>query len=228
MPIRMTDDPQEDQPSYEGDGDGGGRGGGGFPQWRWWLINLLPLVFGLFRSKLGIAVLIIGGIAYFMFGRGGCNMPGGGVADNISKLATVVSWIRNNLKKQAFTSHCQTIIQKILCPKAPTCKNLHLLWATRDNKAVALHGAALMQQDPYWNLHAPDNPGDNVKFSPSFLYNQIGLDGCQGSYIERAMEFMTKQGSVPYNAFPYNDQNCTNQPDQQLVQQASQYKMRGF
>ncbi len=70
--------------------------------------------------------------------------------------------------------------------------------------------------------------GEQLKFSPSFLYNQIGLDGCQGSYLIRAMEFMTKQGSVPYNAFPYSDQDCTQQPPNNLIQQASQFKMRGF
>jgi hypothetical protein len=42
------------------------------------------------------------------------------------------------------------------------------------------------------------------------------------------MEFMTKSGSVPYNEFPYSDQDCSKQPDQQLLEEARQYKMRGF
>ena len=40
------------------------------------------------------------------------------------------------------------------------------------------------------------NP-DQIKFSPSYMYNQIGLDGCQGSYIQRAMEADAKKGAVP-------------------------------
>jgi len=79
MPIRMTDDQPEDQPQYDnndsGDRGGGGSSGGGG------LFNLLPLLFGLFRSKLGILVLIIGVIGYFVLGRGGCNMGGGGVVN---------------------------------------------------------------------------------------------------------------------------------------------------
>src|SRR5450755_526704 len=85
MPIRMTDDPQEEQSQSNDDnsGGGGGFGGGGG------LLGLLPLVFGLFRSKLGIVVLIIGGVAYFFLGRGGCNMgSGGNVVNQIGQLAT--------------------------------------------------------------------------------------------------------------------------------------------
>ena len=53
------------------------------------------------------------------------------------------------------------------------------------------------------------------------------MDGCDGSYINRAMEFMSQRGSVPYDAFPYNDQDCKRQPDQQLLDQARQFRMRG-
>ena len=68
---------------------------------------------------------------------------------------------------------------------------------------------------------------NTLKFSPAFLYNQIGLDGCEGSYINRAMDFMSQRGSVPYDPFPYNDQDCSRQPDQQLLDQARQFRMRG-
>ena len=39
---------------------------------------------------------------------------------------------------------------------------------------------------------------------------------------------MTKQGSVPYTAFAYDDKDCSAQPSQQLEQQASQYRMHGY
>ena len=41
------------------------------------------------------------------------------------------------------------------------------------------------------------------------------------------MDFMSQRGSVPYDRFPYNDQDCKRQPDQQLMTQASLYRMRG-
>src|SRR5579871_238565 len=69
---------------------------------------------------------------------------------------------------------------------------------------------------------------NTLKFSPSFLYNQIGMDGCDGSYVQQAMEFMTQKGSIAYDQFPYNDQDCSKQPTKQQLDQAAQFKMRGF
>ena len=74
MPIRMTDDPQEEQPQYNNNDDSGGGGGGGGFSGGGGLLGLLPLVFTLFRSKTGIVILLLGGLAYFIFGRGNCNM----------------------------------------------------------------------------------------------------------------------------------------------------------
>src|SRR5262245_31399253 len=77
MPIRMTDDPQDQQDNGNDNGGGGGGrssfpgggGGGG-------LIGLLPLLFGLFRGKGILLLLVIGVGAYFLLGRGGggCNI----------------------------------------------------------------------------------------------------------------------------------------------------------
>lgn len=39
---------------------------------------------------------------------------------------------------------------------------------------------------------------NRIIFSPSYLYNQIKLEGCQGSYIQRAMESMSRNGGVPF------------------------------
>jgi hypothetical protein len=67
MPIRMTDDPQDpneynDNSGGGGGGRGGGGGGGG-------LFNLLPLLLGLFRTKFGWAIILIGAAAYFFLGQ---------------------------------------------------------------------------------------------------------------------------------------------------------------
>jgi hypothetical protein len=42
------------------------------------------------------------------------------------------------------------------------------------------------------------------------------------------MEYMTKSGAVAYDKFPYSDKDCARQPDQELLQEASQHRMRGF
>lgn len=38
---------------------------------------------------------------------------------------------------------------------------------------------------------------NQIVFSPSYLYNQIRLEGCQGSYLQRAMEAMQKRRGGP-------------------------------
>ena len=65
---------------------------------------------------------------------------------------------------------------------------------------------------------------DQIKFSPSYLYNQIRLDGCQGSYLQRAMEAMQKNGGVPLSQYPYNDQDCEREPGLADVQAGRQNK----
>ena len=69
---------------------------------------------------------------------------------------------------------------------------------------------------------------NSLRYSPSFLYNQIGLEGCEGSYIIRAMEYMTKSGAVGYDQFPYTDKDCSRQPDQEMLEEARKHRMRGF
>lgn len=71
------------------------------------------------------------------------------------------------------------------------------------------------------------NPNE-VRFSPAFLYNQIKLDGCQGSYIVRAMENMSQVGSLPFSQFAYNEESCSKEPNSYEKQQAARYKLKGF
>jgi C1A family cysteine protease len=70
----------------------------------------------------------------------------------------------------------------------------------------------------------------SAAFSPSYLYNQIKIDGsdCQGSYIFRAMENMLATGALPYSRFAYTDQDCNKLPTPQEKQQAMQYRIKGF
>jgi hypothetical protein len=71
------------------------------------------------------------------------------------------------------------------------------------------------------------NPND-VRFSPSFLYNQIKLEGCQGSYVVRAMDNMLQIGSLPFSQFAYDEETCEKEPNDFEKQQAIRYKMKGY
>lgn len=229
MPIRMVDDPQDPQESNN-DNDSGGRGGGGFPGGGGGggLFNLLPLLLGLFKGKGIIVLLILGGIGYFLFGRGGggCNMG------NLSQIA-------GQLTTGGFLDPKQFERANIYEPLAddnsknplPEASDLSAYAPAVGNQGE--QGSCVAWSSAYGArtvLEASRSgvKGDELRFSPAFLYNQIGLDGCQGSYILRAMEYMTKQGSVPYDKFPYSDRDCSRQPEQSLIREAGQFKMRGF
>ncbi len=221
MPIRMVDDPdqRDDSGSDSGGGFGGGGGGGG-------LFGLLPLLLMLFRGgPRGFLILIVIAVAaYFFFGRGGCNNA---VVQNISKLATGGVLDPRQFEKANIYEPLADDDTKNPLPEsanlqkfAPTVgdqgkQGSCVAWSSAYGARTVLE-AARTGADP-----------NSLRFSPAFLYNQIGLDGCDGSYIIRAMDYMTKRGSIPYDQFPYTDQDCSQQPDEQLLRDAQQYRMRG-
>lgn len=219
MPIRMVDDPNDNYDnSNEGSGGGGGRfpgggGGGG-------IFSLLPLLFGLIRNPIGLViVLLIGGFLYF---KGGCT----GMTQNLSSFATGgvldpkefdkapvyegLDETKNNLPEAV------SLLKFAPSPGDQGQQGSCVAWSSAYGARTILEAST-----------AGFNP-DQTAFSPSFMYNQIGLDGCQGSYIIRAMENLTKVGAVPLDEFPYTDQDCSRPPSQQNMRDAAQYRMLGF
>jgi hypothetical protein len=69
---------------------------------------------------------------------------------------------------------------------------------------------------------------NQVAYSPAFLYNNIALEGCQGSYLQNAMEFMQKSGAVPFRDFPYDENDCSRQAASNVFQEAAANKIHGF
>jgi hypothetical protein len=222
MPIRMTDDPEQadEGGGFEGGGGPGGGGGGGG------LFGLLPLLFSLIRGPKSLLLLLVLGIgAYFMFGRGGCNsaliqntvqqLATGGILDpRVFDKAKVYESLADDDSKNPLPESAN--LQQYAPPVGDQGKQGSCVaWSSAYGARTILEAVRTGQK------------ADALRFSPSFLYNQIGMDGCDGSYINRAMEFMTRRGSVPYADFPYTDQDCSRQPDQQLLDKAQQFRMRG-
>jgi len=221
MPIRMTDDPNDQSNDYNNDRGGGGRrspgGGGG-------LMSLLPLLFGLFRSKGGIVVLLIIGAGYFLLNRGGCN-----IGDTISQF----SQSGYDFSPEQFdkASIYEGLDDDPAGGGLPEAMSLLKFAPQRGNQGQ--QGSCVAWSSAYAArtiLESASTGADPnaIRFSPSFMYNQIGLDDCQGSYIQRAMEQMSGQGALPLNEFPYNDQDCSRQPSASQKQEAGEYKIHGF
>ncbi len=89
-------------------------------------------------------------------------------------------------------------------------------WASAYAARTILESAAT-GQDP-----------NSLKFSPAFLYNQISLEGCQGSYVVDAMKTMVNAGALPLNEFPYDEDNCSKKPTSLQLNEAQRYVMRGY
>jgi hypothetical protein len=224
MPIRMTDDPVQPDDSgggFEGGDPGRGGGGGGG------LFGLLPLVFSLIRGPKSLLLIIALGIgAYFLLGRGGgCN--GAGIVQQVQQLATGgILDPRVFDKAKVYESLSDDDTRNPLPESANLQKYAPPVGDQGKQGSCVAWSSAYGARTILESARTGSDP-NALKFSPAFLYNQISLDGCEGSYINRAMDFMSQKGSVPYEAFPYTDQDCKRQPDPQLLDQARQFRMRG-
>ncbi len=236
MPIRMQDDPQ-DEPDFNdsnssGGGRGGGMGGGGG------LLNFLPLLLGLFGRGGGgkggrgggglILLLVLGAAAYFFFFRSG---GGGGTVSNVVQnffSQSGYSFSPEQFKKASVYEGLEADNTK-----NPLPESVSLLRFAPDRQNQGKQGSCVAWSSVYAartivEAASTGASGNSTAYSPAFVYNQIGLEDCQGSYIQRAMEFMTTKGVLPYNDFPYTDEECTRQPTSSLWDKAAQNKMHGF
>ncbi len=250
MALHMVDDP-ENQDDYVDDNSGGGNSGGGGRGGMniGGLLSFLPLIIGLF-SKRGsgnnpgspssgggcsgksiILLLVIGVVAYFVFFRGGCNMlstteTGGGGNNKFSE--TGYNFDANETKKAQVYEGLEDDNIKNPLPEmvslaafAPTRQSQGkqgscVAWSSAYAARTILE-AASTKQDP-----------NSVAYSPAFMYNNIALEDCQGSYIQKAMEFMQQNGAVRYQDFRYDENDCSRQATSSLIQQGQQNKIHGF
>jgi hypothetical protein len=215
----MEDDPFE--PSGGGGRSprrgGGDTGGGGILAW-------LPLLLSLFRGRSLLGLAVVAALWFFM-DRGGCGGMGGLLQDmpNLSTggfldprqfgKASIYEALADDDGRNPLPESAS------LLPYAPPVGN-----QGRQGSCVAWSSAYAARSI----LEAVRTGKGGTVYSPAFLYNQIGLEDCQGSYIGRAMEYMTRQGSVPFADFPYDEGDCTRQPDAGLVREAAAGRMRGF
>jgi C1A family cysteine protease len=227
MPIRMVDDPenQKDYDENSNDNTGGGGGGGGFnfPGGGGGLLNFLPLILGLFRGKKMLLLLALAAGAYFLFFRKGCN-----VSNTISKYTTGGKLDPEQFKKASIYEPLSAEGAKNALPE-----RISLLRFAPDRQNQGKQGSCVAWSSAYAARtilqSASTNTNPNLTaFSPSFLYNNIGLDGCEGSYIIKAMEFMQQKGAVPLAQFPYNENSCAQQGNQSQFNQAQNFKIHGF
>lgn len=219
MPIRMTDDNDSNsgwdgnQGRNSGSGGFGGSGGGNF------IGIILSLLFR--YPKLTIPVLLIGG-AFYLF-RGGCSFG------NSSHESRASYGTGATLDQKVYDS---TNVYAALSPDEQLPESVSLERFAPDAGDQGQQGSCVGWGSTYAArtileaVATGQNP-NQLKFSPAFTYNQIGLEDCQGTYIDRSMDLLTEKGGIQYSKFPYDENSCSKQPDNYLLKEASQFRMKG-
>ena len=223
MPIRMTDDPVD--PNQQDDDGGGGRGpnrpggggGGG-------LLSLLPLLMGLFKGKGIFLLLILGAGAFFLFKSGNCN-----VAEIVKKFSSSgYNFDKNEFNKASVYEGLEDDAGKNPLPEAVSLLKYAPTRGNQGQQGSCVAWSCAYASQTIVTAAATGADPNQIRFSPSYLYNQIKLDGCQGSYIQRAMESMRSNGGVALSQYPYNDQDCDREPSSSDVQKGRQNVIHGF
>ncbi|MBK7289675.1 MAG: peptidase C1A papain [Chitinophagaceae bacterium] len=223
MPIRMTDDPNDPNQDYNDDSGGGGRGpnlpggGGG-------LMSLLPMLLGLFKGKGIIALLVIAAGAFFLFKSGTCN-----VADVVSKFSqSGYNFNPSEFNKASVYEGLEDDAGKNPLPEAVSLLKYAPARENQGQQGSCVAWSCAYASQTILTAAATGVDPNSIRFSPSYLYNQIKLEGCQGSYIQRAMEAMQRNGGVSLSQYPYNDQDCDREPSSSDIQAGRQNVIHGF
>jgi len=231
---KNNNNPPRDPRRPRNPGGGGGNIGGFLPL----------LLMGLFRNpKMLMIVLGIGALLYF---GGFCSVGGGGLDnfdnnnynDNTNNNfddggGTIVSpfSMGADLSEEEYD---KALVYAALADnrKNPLPEKVSLLRYApkrlnqgRQGSCVGWSSAYAAQTIQYAQAYGATP--DRVAFSPSFLYNQIALRGCQGTYIHEAMKVMESRGTLPMEYFPYNESSCSKKPNQREMQEASKYRIKG-
>jgi C1A family cysteine protease len=225
MPIRIrkdktnsTNSQNNRRPNQSNNSGGGGFNAGGI------IGALLPMLFK--NPKLLIIVAVIGAVVYFLGGTKMCSSENG--TNTIANLFATGLNMDQEVYDQA----------EVFEPLADNIKNpmpekTSLLKYCPPRKNQGQQGSCVGWSSGYGArtiLQARatgENPKD-VAFSPSFVYNQIALDGCQGTYLQKAMELMYNTGALPFSEFGYNEYDCGKQPTSSQKQKAKKYRTKGF
>ena len=190
---------------------------------------LLPLALNLFKKnpKLILILVIIIGAIYFFGGAKMCTTEDGGTNAFSSLFSTGLDMDEKVYDKaEVFEPLADNI-------KNPMPEKVSLLAYAPKRLNQGQQGSCVGWSSGYAArtiLHSKatgENP-NNVTFSPSYVYNQIALEGCQGTYLQKAMELMYNNGALPFSKFAYNENACHQQPSRAQIDEAIKYRTKGF
>ena len=217
MPIRIERD--QDTSGYT-PGPSRGRGGGGAGIGG----NIIPILIGLFgrNPKLLLIIAVLAG-GYFLI-KGGCS---GGTMNSALPFATGASF---DVKKYAATEIYEPLAdnKRNPLPEAVSLLKFAPKRGDQGQQGSCVAWAAAYSARSIMEARETGANPNQVRYSPAFLYNQIALEGCQGSYLPEALKVMEQKGLVSYDAFPYTDQSCERKPGNSEFALAVDHKINGY
>ncbi len=199
-----------------------GGGGGNNP-----LVYLIPLL--LKKPKLLLVVAVIGGLWYF-FGGGCSGLEGGGETTQNIVENLFSTGLEYSAEKHENTAIYEPLADNIKNP-LPESFSLEAYAPKRLSQgkqgscvawAASYAGRTILE-----SRRTGKNP-NQLAFSPSYLYNQIALTNCQGSYLPDAMENLQEGGVLPFREFGYDERSCSDKPNSSERERAQDYTIHGF
>ncbi|MBL0234776.1 MAG: DUF4384 domain-containing protein [Chitinophagaceae bacterium] len=234
----MTDDPF-DPNDNSGSGGGGRETSGGGGRGLGGLLSFLPLILGLFGRKTGggggrggCGLILLIGLAiaaYFLLskGGGGCNLASvGDIVRNFSPSG--YDFNKDTFQKASIYEELSADDNKNPLPEAISLLRFAPARGDQGKQGSCVAWSSAYAAQTILFAAATHEDPNKIAFSPSYLYNQIKLDNCQGSYIQRAMETMQRNGGVALSAYPYNDQDCDREPGSADIRYGRNNQIHGF
>ncbi len=224
MPIRM----EEDEPSKRREEynpptprDNGGRGGGINPNM---ILMFLPFLKGLFRKPKLLILLIGAAILFYMMSGRSC--AGGGVDMSDGFIKGLDFNQEQYDKTEVFEALADN--RKNPLPEKISLKNYAPKRLNQGRQGSCVGWAASYAARTILHSRATGQNPNQIAFSPSALYNQIALRGCQGAYMQDAMEVLKQRGTLPFREFPYDEGSCSRDMSGNQRQTAAQYRTKGY
>ena len=204
---------------------GGGMLGGGI------VTALIPMLIKMFRKnpKMGIILLVVGGITYYMMsGSGGGNSSSSTLANIVQTFAGTGLEMFEKIYDEAEVFEPLADNVKNPMPESITLQEYCPKRRSQGSQGSCVGWSSAYAARTILQSRATGEDPNRVAFSPSFLYNQIALEGCQGTYLQKAMEVMKRGGVLPFSKFAYNENSCSKKPNNRELQDASIYRTKGF
>lgn len=213
MAIRFRPDDNGD--NRNSNNNRGNNGGGGRV-----LMAVLMLVFR--YPKFAIPIIVIGAIVFFMMGGFG----GGTNQANLYSMGGRIDQDRYD-KTLVYPALSTTAAQYGLPAQASLRNNAPRRLNQGEQGSCVGWASAYGARTILESVATGANP-NNIAYSPSFLYNQIGLRNCQGAYTGEALKHMTNKGLIEFSKFAYDERDCQRQPSTALKREALEHRIRGY